>query len=139
MTEIYDNIRTMREKHNLTQAEMADKLHMSTSGYSKIEQGVTKLFHEKLEDIADIFGVSIYQLMPKSGEISIFFKNENSDNNNHNNTLYCGENSQVVALLEQNLKHQQQLLSQKDNEINALKDDIASLKKVIELLENQQA
>ncbi len=137
MTEIYDNIRTMREKHNLTQAEMADKLHMSTSGYSKIEQGTTKLFHEKLEDIADIFGVSIYQLMPKNGDISVFFKNENSDNNSGGNTLYCGENSQVIALLEQNLKYQQQLLSQKDNEINALKDDITSLKKVIELLENR--
>ncbi len=40
---------------------MADKF----SSYAKIEHGKTKLYHEKLEKIAKVFGVSIYQLIPR--------------------------------------------------------------------------
>ncbi len=58
--EIHDNIKNLREENHLTQEDMADKLHMSTSGYAKLERGETKLFHEKLEKIADIFGLNYF-------------------------------------------------------------------------------
>ncbi len=122
MLEIHDSIRTIREEKNFTQEEMADKLHMSASGYAKIEQGKTKLFHEKLERIADIFGVSVYQLMPPNSDVNISI-------NDHNN-LYYADNTTAVAVLEQTVTHKDELLKQKDNEIKALK-------KIIELLETK--
>ncbi len=126
MTEVYDNIRAMREKQNLTQEEMADKLHMSTSGYAKIEQGKTKLFHEKLEHIAEVFGISIYQLMPPNSDVNISVGDNNS---NYNNSCY-GNNTAEIEKLQLSLKYKDELLRQKDNENNALKE-------IIELLKNK--
>ncbi|MBS9779302.1 MAG: helix-turn-helix transcriptional regulator [Moraxellaceae bacterium] len=127
MTEVYDNIRAMREKQNLTQEEMADKLHMSTSGYAKIEQGKTKLFHEKLEHIAEVFGISIYQLMPPNSDINISV----TDNNSNYNMLCYVDNNAEIEKLQLSLKYKDELLRQKDNENNALKE-------IIELLKNNK-
>ncbi len=129
MTEIYDNIRAMREKKHLTQEDMADELNMSASGYAKIEQGKTKLFHEKLEQIADFFGVSVYQLMPSKGDVSISI-------NDHNN-LYYADNTTAIAVLEKTVQHKDEIITEKNNQIQVLKDEVSSLKRIIELLENK--
>ena len=39
----HDKIRSIREQSNWTQEDMAEKLNMSISGYSKIERGETKV------------------------------------------------------------------------------------------------
>ncbi len=124
-TEIHENIRLMRENQHLTQEEMADRLHMSTSGYAKIERGETKLYHEKLEKIADIFGVSVNQLLPTKNEGFSFCMNEQSD---CNNTVYFGSGASEVAQLKQALAHKDELLKQKDSELQTLKDVIDILK-----------
>ncbi len=123
-TELHENIRLMRENQHLTQEEMADRLHMSTSGYAKIERGETKLYHEKLEKIADIFGVSVNQLLPKNESVA-FCMNDISD---CNNTVYLGDNNAEIAQLKQALAHKDELLKQKDSELQTLKDVIDILK-----------
>lgn len=40
---MHDKIRIMRELHQWSQEEMAEKMAMSPSGYAKIERGETKL------------------------------------------------------------------------------------------------
>lgn len=48
----------LRIENHLTQEEMAEKLHLSTSAYCKIEYGETDLTLTRLNKIAQIFKLS---------------------------------------------------------------------------------
>ena len=52
----------LRVEKKLTQEEMAEQLHLSTSAYCKIEYGETDLTLTRLNKIAAIFGVSPTEL-----------------------------------------------------------------------------
>ncbi len=123
--EIHDNIRLMRERQHLTQEEMADKLAMSPSGYAKIERGETKLYHEKLEKIADVLGVTVNQLLPPENQGVMVCLSEQTD---CQNTVYFGDAGVEVSILKQQVNHQKEMLSQKENEIQALKEIVELLK-----------
>ena len=63
MTEAIENIKKFRELKNLTRDELADKLEMSVSGYSKLERGEVDISLSKLYRIADILEVSVSQIL----------------------------------------------------------------------------
>jgi len=70
--EIHEKIRFIREQQQMTQEEMAEKLNLSTSGYSKIERGETKLQFEKLQQVANIFKIDLTDFrIISSGPMSI--------------------------------------------------------------------
>ena len=54
MKEVTESIKKFRELKNLTRDELADKLDMSLSGYSKLERGEVDLTLTKLYRIAEI-------------------------------------------------------------------------------------
>jgi transcriptional regulator with XRE-family HTH domain len=56
---IHQNIKKIRELKNLTREHVADELHMSTSGYGKIERGEVDLTISKLTKIAEVLNVSV--------------------------------------------------------------------------------
>lgn len=56
---VYKNIKRIRELKDLTRDYVAAELHMSTSGYGKIERGEVDLTLSKLNNIANVLGVSI--------------------------------------------------------------------------------
>ena len=56
-------IRTLREKHHLTQAELADKLFISDKTVSKWENGKGYPDFSLLEPIARVFGISVAELL----------------------------------------------------------------------------
>jgi len=58
-----EHIRQMRAELGLTQTEIANKLGVSQNAYSKFELGYTVIKLEHLYGIADIFGVSITELI----------------------------------------------------------------------------
>ena len=58
-----DNLKELRRKHNLTQAELASKLFLSRSVIAKYESGVTKPTKESIEKIALFFNVNIRNLI----------------------------------------------------------------------------
>lgn len=138
---VNEKIRKLREAKEWSQEQMAEKMHMSLSGYSKIERGETKLYLDKLEQIAQVLDIDIVELI-NSGEKTIFLQiNENP----HLSTSYQGNNETFLLIeieklklslahSEQRLEEKEQLLQkiieQKDAEINALKD-------IIELLKNK--
>ena len=62
MKEITENIKKFRELKNYTRENMADKLEMSLSGYSKLERGDVELTITKLYKIAEILEVDISQI-----------------------------------------------------------------------------
>lgn len=126
---IHEKIKYLREFNHWTQEEMAERVHMSPSGYAKIERGETKLHYDKLVQIAQIFNMNLSDLVDSDKGL-FFYMNENCDNN----SLTYYSNSDVIALeiekLKLSLSHKDELLAQKDQEIQ-------SLKKIISLLENR--
>ena len=121
--EIHDNIRVKRDSNPWTQEEMADKLSMSANGYANIERGKTAINLDKLKQIADIFNIDIVELL--ANQDKTFFFSIGDHNNSHNGN---GATDKLQALLD--LKDE--LLEQKNNEIAALKQIIQLLQQQIE-------
>ena len=69
-------IRKIRELKNFTQEQVAEKLGMTISGYSRIEREEVSLSIDKLERIAEILGVSTVDI--SSFDASVFFNNYGS-------------------------------------------------------------
>lgn len=116
--EVYEKIRFLRESKNWSQEEMAEKLSMSPSGYSKIERGETQIAIPKLAKIAEIFDVDLIELIPLDG------KNVYLNNNHSNNGCHFNGSAELTF---ENQKLQLQL-EMKDKEI-------AYLKKMLEMSE----
>lgn len=79
----YEKIREYRDEKKLTQAEVAEKLDISVTAYSKIERGLTELTLLRLYQLVEIFEVDVTELIPKDNTVYIQMNN-NNDNNNAN-------------------------------------------------------
>ena len=58
MIKISDRLRLVRKQQGLSQAEIAEKLGITTRTYQNYEQGVTKLPAEELYKLVLLFGIS---------------------------------------------------------------------------------
>ena len=126
--DINEKIRKLRESNSWSQEQMAEKLNMSLNGYAKIERGETKLRLDKLEQIAQIFNLDIVELL-SSDQQNIFLINEHSNLSSN----YYGKSSGNDFVIEKlNL-----IISHKDELLQKQSDEIASLKKIIALLEQK--
>lgn len=138
---IQDNIRCIREQQNLTQETMAEQLNMTTSGYAKIERGETQLKFEKLEKIAQIFNMDIVELLElnKSGDVHIQSPNNIGGNATTNYFLNANEKlSLEIEKLNLQLEYQAQLLINKDELINEKDKQIQALNEIVALLKESQ-
>ena len=106
---------------------MAEKLNMSLNGYAKIERGETKLYLDKLEQIAQVFDIDIVELMQSDGK-NICFQIESPLGSVYQGG---GETQMLIEIerLKLELSHAREkeslltkMLDQKDSEIQALKD-----------------
>ena len=70
---VNEKIRKVRESKAWSQEQMAEKLNMSLNGYAKIERGETKLYLDKLDQIAQFFDIDVVELIQYYGN-NIFFK-----------------------------------------------------------------
>lgn len=116
---VNEKIKQLRELHHLSQEEMATKLHLSTSGYAKIEKGERGLDLIKLEKIATIFNMELSDLFDKN-VICLINENSHQYNNSHNN-YNDQEFSFEIEKLNLIIQHLQELLAQKDKEIELLR------------------
>lgn len=124
---MHDKIRMMRELRQLSQEDMAEKMNMSPSGYAKIERGETRLQYDKLVQIAQIFNVSLSDLVDNDKGV-IFFMNENGNNTSAN--YYSGDHSIMFEIEKLQLIHKDELLEQKEKELETLRKMISLLEKV---------
>lgn len=62
MSQLYTNIRKLREWNNLTQQNVADELKISQKHYSRIELGQVDISLSMLEKIARIFNIKVQNL-----------------------------------------------------------------------------
>ncbi|WP_439258053.1 helix-turn-helix domain-containing protein [Lonepinella sp. BR2271] len=119
-------VRTIREMNHWTQEQMAEKLDMSVNGYAKIERGESKLSLEKLEQIANLFNMDALEFMNATQKGVYFLHNDSVDNN----VVYYGQNDESllaeIEKLKLMLKHKDDLLEQRQQEINRL-DRIVNL------------
>lgn len=119
----------------LTQEEMANQLQLSLNGYANIERGETKLSVERLEQIANIFGMDVTELLSFGENKSINFSYHTSNNNLN----IIGEASNELLELEilklhTTITHKDELLESKNEIIQNKNELIEQQKREIEIL-----
>ena len=124
---VNEKIRKIREAKDWSQEQMAEKLNMSLNGYAKIERGESKIYLDKLEQIAQVFDVDVVELMQSDGK-NICFQIESPLGSVYQGG---GETQMLIEIerLKLELSHAREkeslltkMLEQKDSEIQALKD-----------------
>jgi len=120
-------IKKIREFRNYTQTHMADKLDISQNAYSKIENGVSQLTTERLEEIAKILDVPAESIL--NGERQIF----NLDNN-HIEKFY----GHIEHLHEENKEVMQQTIKILEQQIDYLKQQNELLIKTLGAFNNKE-
>lgn len=126
---VNEKIRFLRENRNWSQEEMAEKLNMSTNGYSKIERGETRMTLPKLEQISAIFGIDVLELMSLGeNNILLFQEKENISFINSPQEL-----ASEIRLLKQALSHKDEIIAQKDALLASQQRENELLRKQLDL------
>jgi transcriptional regulator with XRE-family HTH domain len=130
---VHEKIRLLREDKHWSQEDMAAKLNMSVSGYSKIERGETKTYIPKLEQIAKALEVDLVELIPQNGN-NIYQHNSNLGGCNIiGSTELAFENQKLQMQLD--MKDKELALQQREIEI--LREQVLQLKEINTLLKNE--
>ena len=121
---VNEKIRLIRETKGLTQEQVAEKLGVSPTVYGDIERGNTNLKLNRLEQIAEILGIKLSELVGsgENGNLNINFKNKQRD-------VYFGFSTE--------LEKQALIIELKDKEIALQQREIAYLKELNELLKRE--
>lgn len=129
---VHEKIRLLREVHQLSQEDMADKLGMSVSGYAKIERGETRSNMTRLEQISRVLNMDIFELLSygEDGKLSL----TNSNNNLNHAFVSIGH-----ANIDQEILRLQLIVSHKNEIIDNLNNEIVALKEIIALLKNKNS
>lgn len=134
---IRQKIRDIREDKNLTQADMAEKLSMSVTGYAKLERGECQISLSRLQHIASVLEIDIVELMAEENDGFVVIQNASDVMNNSPFSISVGNTA-----LEAEIKHlnyiilaKNDLLDAREREITSLKQQIEALQKVISTLE----
>lgn len=125
---VNDKIRALRELNNWSQEDMAERLNMSKSSYSRLERDESKLDLSKLEKLAAVFQIDVTELIASDDKGLVLLIGANSGDN----TNYYGNTDGLSHDLEKcklKLAHAEELLAQKDHEIAALRLLVEQLRK----------
>lgn len=128
---INEKIRQLREQHQLSQENMADKLGMSVTGYAKIERGEVRSNLPRLEQISEAFDMDICELLSYGETEKVYFNNSVTESTNSNNFLFAVGNDNLEKAIQQLqliISHKDELLAQKDKIILGLEREIALLR-----------
>lgn len=123
-----DKIKSLREQRDWTQEEMAEKLGLTRNGYAKIERGESLPSLERLDEIAKIFDVNVVELL-NLNEKNVIIQTHNQEANYYKHYIHNENLQNEIDKLELVVSHLKELLQQKDNEIQALKDLVQMYKK----------
>lgn len=130
MGAIHTKIKKLREQSEFTQQDIADKLHIHLKTWQKIENGITKLDIDRLQQIADIFELTIEDLINVEDSVYInTIKDNDIGFNNHTVTINHKSKEELDIY--------QKLLVEKDK-VAALASENAVLKYKLEQYEKNQ-
>ncbi len=113
---ISENLQKLRKNHELSQEQMAELLNMSKNGYGKLERGESKITVEHLQNIANVFKIDIADLLKEDRDFTLLLGDNytNCANRYYNNTHELEKLQLIIA-------HKDELLTQKDKEIELLR------------------
>jgi transcriptional regulator with XRE-family HTH domain len=130
---IHEKISSLRRLKKISQQKMAEKLGLTVNGYADIEYGKVSVTTDRLEEIANAMDVDIYELFNFGEKNVIFLSIENSP---FGSNYFIGHNINLsketdfeIQRLQLMLEHSQEMLAQKDKEIETLREVNALLKK----------
>ena len=121
------NIRKIRELKNYSQDYVSDKLSISQSSYSDIENNKVNISEERLEEISKILQVSTDTI--KNFDEKVVFNSCNQSGNY--NTYYIDQIEKIEGLYKE-------LIETKDNRINDLLTVLEEKNKLIETLKQSK-
>lgn len=127
MMKVYDKIRALREERQWSQEELAAKLGPTANGYAKIERGETRLNLPRLEQIAEIFDTDIVNLIAQEdGRYSVSINNIGNNISDNYQNIYDSQIQMAAEIdkLQLTVKHQAEMLAQKERELAALQEII---------------
>lgn len=122
---INEKIKHLRQNQGFSQEEVAKKLDMSANGYGGIERGEVDIKLSRLEQISELFGVELTELLQR--EQNIFNFTDTSTQN------YCYIGSKSLEDIE--LKSEVEKLKLI---VDSQKSEIAYLKEIIELMKDKK-
>lgn len=132
---IQDKIRSLRMERGWSQETMAAKLEMAVTTYSNIERGITDIQASRLEQIANVFGISLVDLISFGENGITCVAGDNSQRHQH---IYQHFHTQTLIYSQEatalELQKLQLFNEQKDKEIENLKEQISQLKEINALL-----
>lgn len=125
---VNEKVRLFRELNQWSQEEMAERMNMSVAGYAKIERGETNISLHKLKQIASVLQIDLLDLISTHDSGVILVGGENNQNHFRNN-YYGNQAAELeVEKLKLELKHKDELLKQRENELETLIDIVNLLK-----------
>jgi len=125
---LHEKVSLMRTLKGLTQEEMAEKLHMSTTGYAKIERGETQLKIPRLEKIVAALEMELKDFL--SFDEKMIFNASFHAGSCQNQNYYVNPAKEMVHELET----LRLTVEQKERENGLLREQVGQLKQIIELM-----
>lgn len=128
--QVNEKIRMIREMNHWTQEDIAEKLHMSLTSYAKLERGESKLHLDKLEKIAEVFGVDLIDLLSLNKQGLVWLVSGDVSGNNSSHINYYGSTQAKDFELEKlrlQLQHKTDIIAEKDKLIEQLYAQISLL------------
>ena len=119
----------MRTVKGWSQEEAAEKLHMYLNAYGCIERGETCPNLNRLEQIAQILGVKLEELVSDKNILNV-----GMDSSSNFNNWYNTSPSEQLIELQHELEKSRLLLEQKNKEIEYLKQQNTDLRAMVNLL-----
>jgi transcriptional regulator with XRE-family HTH domain len=123
-------IKKIRELKSLTQEEMASRLNMSQSNYSKLERDEMEFNMSRLEDISKILQIDLNELINFDEHTLFVIQNNKAVNGiqgtvtNHYNQSINDRERQLyedkIQLLEEKIRYQQEKILFLENQLKTL-------------------
>lgn len=88
--QVNDKLRILRVCRNWSQEQLAERLGWAPNTYAKIERGEADIKLEKLQQIADVLGVELTELL-RANDGSVFNFAENCTQGNLTHTILLSE------------------------------------------------
>jgi transcriptional regulator with XRE-family HTH domain len=117
---IHEKICLLRKVKGWTQEEMAEKLQMSLHGYANIERGDTDVQLSRIEQISQVFGIELKDLINFDGKSVL--------NNIASSECHFNNYAATSKSCEHELEKCQLIIEQQAKEIGYLKEMIELLK-----------
>lgn len=121
---IGNKIKKLRELKNFTQEYMAEALQMSQTGYGKIERSETDINYSRLEQIANVLGTKVADLISLDEKLMLNITNNANAEKSINNGVIMSDKEAMER--ERSLYEAQ--IKQLIQEIDYLKETIEFLK-----------